>query len=147
MKTPMTGTGSLIFVIVVTISVLFAHPALAGIDRQISASYSVVQKTDLGSRIQVLLTLKLINRSDEALTIEAVALGTRLTGESGNRPVVVLAPLAEETVALKFTVPTVQYERWRKDGRRRLLFRIGTPDGKTCAELITMRKIPGGREE
>ena len=147
MKSRMMGIGSLIAVTVLTIPVLFAHTALAGTGRQISASYSVVQKTDLGSRIRIALTLKLVNHGDEALTVEAIAFGSHQTAAGGKQPVVVLAPLADETVALEFTVPKVQYERWRKDARRRLLFRINTPDGKACAELITMRRIPGGEEE
>jgi hypothetical protein len=139
--------GSLIPVIVLTIPVLFAHTVLAGTGRQISASYSVVQKTDLGSRIRVAFTLKLVNHGNEALTVEAISFGSRHAAAGANRPVVLLAPLADETVALEFAVPKVQYERWRKDARRRLLFRINTPDGKACAELITMRRIPGGEGE
>jgi len=119
-------------------------------NRKVSGSYSVIQQTALGSRVQLKLRLELVNHGDDALRVQVLGLESPVSGAHG-RPassaVINLAPQGSETVTQDFLVSRSQYDRWQADFRRHLTLRVESSAEETHSVVISLRRIPGGKEE
>lgn len=92
-------------------------------DRKVSGSYSVLQKTDLGSQVELQLRLELVNHSDDLLYVQVLGLESALSGAHGPQSpsaAIALSPQGSKTVTQDFTVSRVEFDRWQADSRRRL---------------------------
>lgn len=134
--------SSLFLVHLVVIALGFATAAAA----QLSGSYKVIQKTDVGSQTRLRLQLHLNNRGSRDLYIQELALWNSPRSPKGNQPISLLihrGGSADTTQEL--TVPRGEYTRWRQTLTLRILLGLENPQGRNTTELVRLDRVSSGK--
>jgi hypothetical protein len=110
---------------------------------QLSGSYQIVQKTDLGPQTHVRLQVHLINHWQRELHIRTVALGDLShPGKGGMQAcsIVVHAGASSDTTQ-EFTIPHSEYELWRRGTRPRMVLEIELPSGHQTTMVVRLGRV------
>jgi len=110
---------------------------------QLSGSYHVVRKTDLGPQTGVQLQLHFTNRGPSELHIQRVTLWDLPHPEKGATQAcsVVVHAGASVEVTQEFTVPRAEYELWKRGARPRLVLEIAGPGGRPTNRVVRLDRI------
>jgi hypothetical protein len=114
---------------------------------QLSGSYQVVQKTDLGAQTHVRLQLRLTNHGQRPLHIQRLTLWDRPHADKGATQacsIVVLTGASADTTQ-EFTVPRSEYKLWRRGARPRLLLQVEAPGGRGITRVVRLDRVSGGK--
>lgn len=113
----------------------------------ISGSYEIVDKTDLGSQVKVVVRLHLTNRDQTAVSCRGVLLSDfayRHTGNSHTSPVTV-RPGASQEILQEFVIPRSEYDQWQKGLRPRVILDLQTATGTNLTQAVRLERVPGGK--
>ncbi len=114
---------------------------------QLSGSYQVIQKTDLGPQTHVRLQLHLTNHGQRPLHIRRLTLWDLPHADKGaTQPcsLVVLTGASADTTQ-EFTIPRSEYTSWRRGARPRLLLQIEAPGGRGITQVVRLDRVSGGK--
>ncbi len=113
---------------------------------QLSGSYQVVQKTDLGPQTRVRLQLHLTNHGQRGLHIQRLTLWDLPHADKGATQacsIVVLAGASADTTQ-EFTIPRSEYKLWRRGSLPRLVLQIEVPGGRGT-KVVRLERVSGGK--
>jgi hypothetical protein len=114
---------------------------------QLSGSYQVVQKTDLGPQTHVRLQLRLTNHGKRPLHIQRLTLWDFPHADKDATQacsIVVLSGASADTTQ-EFTIPRSEYKLWRRGARPRLLLQIEAPGGRGTTKVVRLVRVSGGK--
>jgi len=136
------------YLLVATSLVLFTTQfARANEAPQLSGSFQVLQKIDLGPRTHVRLQLRLNNLGQRDLHIQRLTLWDFPHAEKGASQgcsIVVLAGGSADTTQ-EFTIPRSEYKLWKRGARPRLVLQIEAPAGRGAMKVVHLDRISGGK--
>ena len=106
---------------------------------QLSGTYRVVQKTDLGPQTHVRLQLHLANHGPRGLRIQRLTLWDLPHADKGaTQPCsIVLLTGASADTTQDFTIPRTEYKLWMRGSRPRLVLQVEMPGGRGTNQGIT----------
>jgi hypothetical protein len=116
--------------------------AQASAGSQISGSYQVVQKTDLGSQTRVRLELHLINHGP-AIHIQGLTLWDFSHPDKGGTQacsIVVDAGASADTTQ-EFTIQQSEYQLWQRGLRPRFVLRIDGPGSTKSTAVVRLERV------
>jgi hypothetical protein len=114
---------------------------------QLSGSYRVIQKTDLGPQTHVRLQLHLTNHGQRPLHIQRLTLWDLPHADKGATQacsIVVLTGASADTTQ-EFTIPRSEYKSWRRGARPRLLLQIEVPSGRGITRVVRLDRVSSGK--
>ena len=114
---------------------------------QLSGSYRVVQKTDLGPQTQVRLQLHLNNLGQRDLHVQRLTLWDLPHADKGATAacsVVVPAGASADTTQ-EFTIPRSEYKLWKRGARPRLVLQVEAPASRGTMKVVHLDRISGGK--
>jgi hypothetical protein len=116
-------------------------------NRQFFGLYQVIEKTDCGSDVNVVLQLQLFNHGSNDLQIEYAALATPHHVQGNWKMVAGIRIDAHrsQTITEEFTVPRREYERWQKTSPPKLVLDTITGRGERHIETVLLDNR-GGQE-
>jgi hypothetical protein len=114
---------------------------------QLSGSYQVVQKTDLGSQTHLRLQLHLTNHGPRPLHIQRLTLWDFPHADEGATQAcsIVVRTGASADTTQEFTIPRSEYKLWRRGTRPRLVLQIKAPGGRGTAKVVRLDRVSGGK--
>lgn len=110
---------------------------------QVSGSYQVVQKTDLGSQTRVRLELHLINHGPRVIHIQGLTLWDFSHADKGGTQacsIVVRAGASADTTQ-EFTIRQSEYQLWQRGLRPRFVLRIDGPGSTKSTAVVRLERI------
>jgi hypothetical protein len=114
---------------------------------QISGSYQVVQKTDLGPQTHVRLQLHLTNHGQGPLHIQRLTLWDLPDADKGaTQPcsIIVRTGASADTMQ-EFTIPRSEYKLWKSGARPRLLLQVESPGGRGITQVVRLDRVSSGK--
>jgi hypothetical protein len=116
-------------------------------NRQFFGLYQVVEKTDCGSDVNVVLQLELFNHGSNDLQIEYAALASphHVQGNWKTMAGIRIDAHGSQTITEEFTVPRREYERWQKISPPKLVLDTITGRGERHIETVLLDNR-GGQE-
>lgn len=116
-------------------------------NRQFFGLYQVIEKTDCGSDVNVVLQLQLFNHGNNDLQIEyaALAIPHLVPGNRKNLVGTRIDAHSSQTITEEFTVPRREYERWQKTSPPKLVLDTITGRGERHVETVLLDSR--GRQE
>jgi hypothetical protein len=123
--------------------------ARAGLKYPVTGFYSFQRVTDLGDEVRVTLNMRLVNTSDEDFSEAKLVLGSPRPWVHirGTVPPLLLRPHSEDSFTEDFTLPSTEYERWRKGERPLLVMQFHRADGKVMKQLVRLVLRPATQEQ
>lgn len=121
--------------------------AQASAASQLSGSYRVVQKTDLGPQTHVRLQLRLTNHGQRPLHIQRLTLWDLPHADKGATQAcsIVVPTGASADTSQEFTIPRSEYKLWRRGARPRLLLQIEVAGGRGITQVVRLDRVSGGK--
>jgi len=114
---------------------------------QLSGSYQIVHKTDLGPQTHVRLQLHLTNHGQRLVHIQRLTLWDLPHADKGATQacsIVVLTGASADTTQ-EFTIPSSEYRSWRHGARPRLLLQVDGPSGRGTTQVVRLEHGSGGK--
>ena len=114
---------------------------------QLSGSYQVVHKIDLGPQTRVRLQLHLTNHGQRGLHIQRLTLWDLPHADKGATQtcsIVVLAGASADTTQ-EFTIPRTEYKLWRRGSLPRLVLQVEVPGGRGSTKVVRLERVSGGK--
>jgi hypothetical protein len=114
---------------------------------QLSGSYQVVQKTDLGPQTHVRLQLHLSNHGQRPLHVQRLTLWDLPHADKGATQacsIVVLTGASADTTQ-EFTIPRSEYKSWKRGARPRLLLQVESPSGRGVTQVVRLDRVSSGK--
>lgn len=108
--------------------------------RQIFGFYQVIETTDGGPDVEVVLQLELFNHGGNDLQIEHAALATPHPVQGNSRSLIGIRIDAHhsQTITEQFTVPRREYERWQKISPPKLVLDTRTSLGERHIKTVLL---------
>ena len=146
----MNGHGTRIFGYLLAVAEVFAFLAFCTNTlhaAQLSGSYQVIQKANIGARTRVRLHLHLTNREPRDLQIQRLTLSDspRVDQLTSQPCSIALHAGATADIEQEFNISHTEYELWRRGSRPRLLLELRTPRGGKTTEVVRLDRIAGGK--
>jgi len=116
---------------------------------QVSGTYQVVEKSDLGSQTRVRVQLHLTNHGHHALRIQRLTLWDLSHPAKGGTQacsIIVRAGGSADTVQ-DFTVGRPEYEMWRRGTRPRLVLEEQVPGGRKTIAVVRLDRASSGKAD
>lgn len=116
---------------------------------QLSGSYQVVERQDIGPRIRLRLQIHLTNHGQRDLNVQRLALSDLshpAREEMRACSFVVRAGASSETMQ-EFTLYRLDYESWRRANGPRLILEVQTPSGRKTAEVVRLHPTSGRKAD
>jgi len=112
---------------------------------QLSGSYRVIRRTDLGSQTRVLLQLHLSNHGQSDLQIQRLTIwDSPHPAKGGSRPCSLLLHSGGSADATEeLTIPRSEYLHWGHGANLRLLLTVESPGGRKATEGVRVNRISG----
>lgn len=113
----------------------------------LSGSYRVIQKANLGSETRVRLQLQLSNRGARDLRIQSITLWSSSHPEQAgtkSSPFVIRTGASTSTTQ-EFTIPRSQYRSLNRGTPLTLLIAVEGPEGQKATELVRLDPISRGK--
>jgi hypothetical protein len=134
---------SFLFAGLFAIAIPFAQASSA----QLTGSYQVLRKIDVGQQTRVRLQLHLANHGLHDLRIR------RLTVWDSPHPLrsstracsLVLHPGASADTTQELIVPRSEYSRWKRTPSLRFLLGVEKPGGRSVTEVIRLDRLSSGK--
>jgi hypothetical protein len=116
---------------------------------QISGSYQVLQKSDLGAQTRIRLEIHLANRGARDLRIQRLTLWdlSHPGGGETQACALIVHPGAAVHTELQFTIPRSEYELWSRGSRPRLVLEVSRPSGGKTNEVVRLEPISGRKAD
>ena len=113
---------------------------------QLSGSYQVMRKTEVGSQTQVRLQLHFANHTQRDLHIQRLTLwdSPHLDKRGTQKCSLIVSAGASVDTTQEFIIPRSEYRQWSHGARPRLLLEVQTPGGHTATEVVWLDRISGG---
>ncbi|MGA2856498.1 MAG: hypothetical protein ABSE40_06485 [Candidatus Sulfotelmatobacter sp.] len=133
--------------VVAGVFALVLPPAYANDTSQVTGSYRVVHKTDLGTQTRVRLQVHLRNRGQGNLHIQRLTLWDFSHPDKGGTQAcsIVLPNGASADTTQEFTIPRAEYELWKRGRRPRLVLEIETQGSHPTTKAVRLDRISGGK--
>lgn len=114
---------------------------------QLSGSYQIIQKTDVGPQTRVRLQLHLINHESRELRIQRLTLWDLSHPDQGGSQACAIVLHAGDAadVEQEFSISHTEYELWRRGSRPRLVLEVRTPNGGRSSEVVHLDRISRGK--
>ena len=114
---------------------------------QISGSYQVLQKTDLGALTRIRMEIHLTNHGARDLHIQRLTLWDLSHPGKGETQAcsLVVHPGAATDTEQEFTIPRGEFELWSRGSRPRLVLEVSRPNGGKTNEVVRLERISGGK--
>ena len=136
------------YLLVATSLLLFTtRLAQANDASQLSGSYQVLQKSDLGPQTHVRLQLHLNNLGQHDLHIRRLTLWDLPHADKDATEacsIVVLAGASADTTQ-EFTIPRSEYKLWQRGTRPRLVLQVEAPASRGTMKVVHLDRISGGK--
>lgn len=116
-------------------------------DAAISGSYQIVEKTDLGAQVKVVVRLHLTNHGQNPLSLKGVLLSDFAyphTGGPRMSPVTLRAGSSQD-VSQEFVIPRAEYEQWQKGLHPRVVLELQTTTGGKITQAVRLERTPAGK--
>ncbi|HUN63341.1 MAG TPA: hypothetical protein VMU53_15190 [Candidatus Sulfotelmatobacter sp.] len=119
-----------------------ANPAITG-------TYQVVQKTDLGSQVRVLVRFELTSHSPVPVSVVGVLLSDFAHPAVGERqtPAITLSPGASTELTQQLVIPRSEFEQWQRGVRPRVLLKLQDSKGATFTRVVRPSHVAAGKGE
>jgi hypothetical protein len=114
---------------------------------ELSGSYKVVQKINLGPQIHVRLQLHLTNHGQRPLQIQRLTLWDFPHADKGaTEPcsLLILAGASADSTQ-EFAIPRPEYELWKRGARPRLVLQTEVPGGRVITKVVRLDRISSGK--
>ncbi len=121
--------------------------ARAGDASQLSGSYRVVHKTDLGHQTRVQLEVHLINHGQRDLHIQRLTLWDFSHPDKGGTQAcsIVVHTGASADTTQEFTIPRSEYDLWKRGTRPRLVLEVKLPGDHQTTKVVRLDRVSGGK--
>ena len=113
---------------------------------QLSGSYQVVQKIDLGPQTHVRLRLHLTNHGQRELHIRRLTLWDFPHADKGatqSCSIVVRTGASADTTQ-EFTIPRLEYRLWKRGTRPRLVLQTEVPGSRGATKVVHLDRVSSG---
>lgn len=116
---------------------------------QITGSYQVVQKTDLGSQVKVLVRLELTSHGQASVSVVGFLISDFAHPAVGGRqtPAITLRPGASTELTQELVIPRTEFEQWQRGVRPRVLLKLQSSTGTTFTQVIRLSHVATGKGE
>jgi hypothetical protein len=146
----MNGRGTRIFRYLLAVAEVFAFLTFgtqALHATELSGSYEVVQKANIGARTRVRLRVHLTNREPRDLQIQRLTLfdGPRVDQSASQACSIALRSGTTADIEQEFNISHTEYELWRRGSRPRLVLELRTARGGKTTEVVRLDRIDGGK--
>ncbi len=122
---------------------LLAISARASDSSQLSGSYEVTHKSELGAQTRVELRIHFTNRGSRGLSIERLILRDfPSVREGASQPCSIVLPPHDSTVVTQaFTVRRSEYELWAHGSKPRLVLKLKTPGAPETTKVLRLDRF------
>jgi len=119
--------------------------ALASNRPQISGTYDVAEKTDLGSQEQIRMRIHLVNHGMSMLSIERMTIWDFSRPEKGGTRAcaVALGAHASADTTQVFTVRRADYQLWQRGVQPRVVLQLVGPGNTRSRTVVRLNRISG----
>jgi hypothetical protein len=114
---------------------------------ELSGSYQIAQKTELGAQTRVRLQLHLTNHGQQALHIQRLTLWDFPHADKGATQtcsIIVYTGASADTTE-EFTIPRAEFELWKHGARPRLVLQIEAPRGQGTTKVVRLDRVSAGK--
>jgi len=136
------------FLIGLLLCVLGAQIASAA-NASISGSYEVVEKSDLGSQVKVVVRFHLTNLGQAPVILQGVVLSdfayphTRAAHSSA----ITLPPGTVEEFTQEFVIPRAEFDQWHRGLRPKVILELKTAAGAGMTQAVRLERAAAGKGE
>ena len=142
----MTVTGTMIrrlatAVLLLAIATGMLLAAETANNRHVLGSCSVVKTTSMGQNTQVELRVRIVNPSEQAVSVEKLTL--LAPGPAPGKPLpspVQISAHSQQEMTQEFKIPTHQYQLWQKGVRALLIVEMRRDDGIRFHHMIRLNE-------
>jgi len=116
---------------------------------QLSGSYRVVHKTDLGRQARVRLEVHLINHGPRDLHIQRLTLWDFSHPDKGGTQAcsLVVHTGASADSTQEFTIPRSEFDLWKRGTRPRLVLEIKMPGDRQTTQVVRLVRVSSGKAD
>jgi|SRR5271157_198437 len=133
--------------VVAGLFVLTIRNAQADDASQLSGSYRVVHKTDLGGQTRIQLQVHLVNHGTHDLQIQRLTLWDFSHPDKGGTQAcsIVVHTGASADTTQEFTIPRSEYDLWKRGTRPRLVLEIKLPGDHPTTQVVRLVRVSSGK--
>jgi len=112
---------------------------------QVSGTYDVVQKTDLGSQEQIRMRIHLVNHGQSSLSVERMTIWDLSHPEKGGTCAcaVALGAHASADTTQVFTIRRADYQLWQRGVQPRVVLQLVGPRNTRSKTVVRLNRISG----
>lgn len=121
------------------LSIFGVHIALAA-GVSISGSYEVIEKTDLGSQMKVVVRFHLTNLGQEPVSLRGLVLSDFAYPhtQASHSGAVTLSPGTTADITQEFTIPRAEFDQWHRGLRPRVILELKTATGAGITQPVRL---------
>lgn len=122
----------------------FAAATACAAGVSISGTYEIVEKTDLGAQVKLVVRFHLSNHEQAAMTLQGVQLSDfsypSVKAQFGAP--VTLRTGASQDVSQEFVIPHTQFDAWRRGLRPRVVLELQSAAGGKVSQVVRLERVP-----
>ena len=114
---------------------------------QLSGTYRVIQKTDIGAQTRVRLQIHLSNHGQDALQIKRLTLWDLPHANKGASEAcsIIVRTGGSADTTQEFIVPRSEYQLWGRGARPKLVLQIEAPHARGTTRVVHLDRVPVGK--
>ena len=135
--------------VIVGLVVLSMPTAGASESAQLTGTYKVTRKAEIGGQTRVQILIHLVNRGTRDLHIQRITFwdfSHPVKGGTQSCSLVVHSAHSSDTTQ-EFTLPPAEYELWKRGARPRLVLEVATPQGHPTTQVVRLDRNAGRKGE